>query len=311
MSLYGQQIGRQPIRAGMHSYFRGPQQVNINHKEVTYNNFGGMGYDTGIWGGYGGYDCGGGMSKGEKLMVALGAILGIGGAVAGAFINDGSKPKDTDSSDSNDTVQELKKQLLEQDKEHKKKLQEMSERHQKQIDEMLETARASKAQQTKQTSTAEVTEHTTGAREVAGKDKTTPYTVTAKKNDDGTYTGDTGYNIVAGKYKSADGKPLTNSEIKAIASEIFQGKALPTGEIHLPNTVTVNGNTYNIDPKGEVRPSTYTLDNHQIYQSSARQEGSKWIATLDGKDLDGEYSTEAEAKEAAEKEAAKLKESDK
>lgn len=299
MSLYGQQIGRQPIRAGMHSYFRGPQQVNIYHKEVRNIYNGGMSPMS--YGGYGNYGyCDPGLSTGAKWMLGLGAVSSIGGAILGAIYGDNTGGNDThvEEKQKNDTQPSGGTPLTKEDVEDivNNILQSQSAKEKKQADEI-----------TKLKEQAKNYNYSAGAREVAVNNETTPYTVTAKKNDNGTYTGDTGYNIVAGKYKSSDGKPLTNAEIKAIAQEIFKGKALPTGEIQLPNSVKVNGKTYNIDPKGEVKPSTYSLGKHEVYQGSARQEGSKWIATLNGKDLEGEYKTEAEAKAAAEAEGAKQK----
>lgn len=300
MSSYGQQIGRQPIRAGMHSYFRGPQQVNIYHKEVRNIYNGGMSPMS--CGGYGNYGyCDPGLSTGAKWMIGLGAISSIGGAILGAIYGDNGGGNDThvEEKQKNDAQPAGGTPLTREDVEDivNNILQSQSAKEKKQAEEVAKLKEQSQNNYN----------YTAGAREVPGKNETTTYTVTAKNNGNGTYTGDTGYNIVAGKYKSADGKPLTNAEIKAIASKIFEGKALKVGDVELPNTVEVNGKTYNIDPKGEVKPSTYTLGNHEVYQGSARQEGSKWIPTLDGKDLEGEYATEAEAKAAAEAEGAKKK----
>ena len=153
-----------------------------------------------------------------------------------------------------------------------------------------------------------------GAREVKDKPSTTSYTVRGTKNSDGTVTGDTGYNIVAGLYKGPGGKALTSTQISAIANKIFDGKALKVGDIELPNTVEVDGQTFSLDETktktiedmhNSITTQTYGLAKHDIYQSGAKQQGSHWIATLNGQDLPGQYNTEAEAKAAAEEEGKK------
>lgn len=139
-----------------------------------------------------------------------------------------------------------------------------------------------------------------GARQLQG--GTTSFTVEAKKLANGQYEGHTGYNIVAAMYLTDDGKSLSSTDIKAICAELFKGKALATGNLELPNTIEVNGKTYIINKEAkpeEVKKSTYGLANIAVHQSGARQEAGKWIGTIDGKDIEGEYNTEQEAIAAA------------
>ena len=57
--------------------------------------------------------------------------------------------------------------------------------------------------------------------------------------------GDNPYNIVMGKYKRADGKPMTHKDIMALRNDIFgANKGLKQGKIQLPDTKNVNGVDY-------------------------------------------------------------------
>ena len=57
--------------------------------------------------------------------------------------------------------------------------------------------------------------------------------------------GDNPYNIVMGKYKRADGKAMSHSDIMALRNDIFgKNKGLKQGNIQLPDTKTVNGVDY-------------------------------------------------------------------
>lgn len=301
----GHPIGRQPFRPGQWSRYQSSGSINIYHKEV-HNNYGGIfPMNYGMYGNYGYYgNYNPGLTAGEKWMLALGGIGAIGGAILGALnpaenqkVEDPKTPareeKADDPANTNPTNGLTKDDIREI---VQNEIAKVSKEHQKALDEIARMKEAAKEKYPTQN------DYVSGAREVKT-EKTTTYTVKATKNADGTITGDTGYNIVAGKYKSKDGTPLTNSEIKAIASQIFDGKALKVGTIELPNEIEVNGKTYLINPEGEVKPSTYTLGNHDVYQSGAKQVGSYWIATLNGKDLEGQYATEAEAKAAADKAA--------
>lgn len=141
---------------------------------------------------------------------------------------------------------------------------------------------------------------TVGARQLQG--GTTSFTVQAKKLENGQYEGHTGYNIVAGMYQTQDGKKLNSTDILAICDKLFGGKALATGNLELPNTIEINGKTYQINPDAkaeDVQKTTYGLADIAVHQSGARQEGGKWVGTIDGKDIAGQYDTEEEAIAAA------------
>ena len=65
------------------------------------------------------------------------------------------------------------------------------------------------------------------------------------KNGNTLIKGDNPYNIVMGKYKRADGKPMTHKDIMALRNDIFgANKGLKQGKIQLPDTKSVNGVDY-------------------------------------------------------------------
>ena len=65
------------------------------------------------------------------------------------------------------------------------------------------------------------------------------------KNGNTLIKGDNPYNIVMGKYKRADGKPMTHKDIMALRNDIFgANKGLKQGKIQLPDTKNVNGVDY-------------------------------------------------------------------
>ena len=65
------------------------------------------------------------------------------------------------------------------------------------------------------------------------------------KNGNTLIKGDNPYNIVMGKYKRADGKPMTHKDIMALRNDIFGvNKGLKQGKIQLPDTKSVNGVDY-------------------------------------------------------------------
>lgn len=297
----GHPIGWQPRRPGTLRAFHGGGSINIYHKEV-HNNYGVMFPMPNYGYAYGYYDTG--LTKGEKWgiglaggLMALGAGLGIYNAITGNKENQSTvEQPQTKTVDNTAQLEEQTKQLEEENSKLKK-----------QIQDMMTIKEQSDAYQQQQNYNA-------GAREVKDKPSTTSYTVRGSKNSDGTVTGDTGYNIVAGLYKGPDGKALTSTQIKAIADKVFDGKSLKVGDIELPNTVKVGEQTFTLDETktktiedmhNSVATQTYGLANHDIYQSGAKQQGSHWIATLNGKDLPGQYNTEAEAKAAAEAEGKK------
>ena len=297
----GHPIGWQPRRPGTLRAFHGGGSINIYHKEV-HNNYGAMFPMPNYGYAYGSYDTG--LTKGEKWgiglaggLMALGAGLGIYNAITGNKENQNTveQPK-TETVDNAAQLEEQTKQLEEENSKLKK-----------QIQDIMTIKEQSDAYQQQQ-------KYNVGAREVKDKPSTTSYTVRGTKNSDGTVTGDTGYGIVAGLYKGPGGKALTSTQISAIANKIFDGKALKVGDIELPNTVEVDGQTFSLDETKtksiedmhrNVTQPNYSLANHDIYQSGAKQQGSHWIATLNGQDLHGQDNTEAEAKAAAEEEGKK------
>lgn len=297
----GHPIGWQPRRPGTLRAFHGGGSINIYHKEV-HNNYGVMFPMPNYGYAYGYYDTG--LTKGEKWgiglaggLMALGAGLGIYNAITGNKENQSTvEQPQTKTVDNTAQLEEQTKQLEEENSKLKK-----------QIQDMMTIKEQSDAYQQQQNYNA-------GAREVKDKPSTTSYTVRGSKNSDGTVTGDTGYNIVAGLYKGPGGKALSSTQISTIANKIFDGKALKVGDIELQNTVKVGEQTFTLDETKtktiedmhkSVATQTYGLANHDIYQSGAKQQGSHWIATLNGKDLPGQYNTEAEAKAAAEAEGKK------
>lgn len=61
------------------------------------------------------------------------------------------------------------------------------------------------------------------------------------KNGNPITLGDNPYNIVLGKYKRADGKPMTHDDIMAVRNKIFgENKGLKQGTIQLPDEVTID-----------------------------------------------------------------------
>lgn len=69
--------------------------------------------------------------------------------------------------------------------------------------------------------------------------------------------GDNPYNVTMGKYKRADGKPMTHKEILALRNEIFgKGKGLKQGKIELLDRVPLNGVEYVYNKDGNVKLGT-------------------------------------------------------
>ena len=275
------------VRAGTLRWNYNPQQ-NIVIKK-TINNYGPMfpmpnyNYNTEL-------------TKGEKWMLGLSgaaAALGIGlsiyNAVTGNNTEKVSTPPVADTPPASEPAQDITDEVAER--------QRQSEEKQRAESEALKQASEEYQRQNS---------YIAGAREIQTIGTST-YKVRSKKLPDGKVAGDVGYNIVAGKYKNADGKPLTDTEIRAITREIFKGQALSAGDIELPNSITVGGKTYTYDKNGTVKEVTYEISDKggQLYQSGAKQVGSYWVATLNGKDLEGQYESEELAKAAAEAEGAK------
>lgn len=303
----GHPIGRQPFMTGQWSGYRGGGSINIYHKEV-HNNYGGAIFpmNYGMYGNYGYYNPG--LTAGEKWMLALGGIGAIGGGILGALSPQSeevqTEQKETPKQDNSEFEATIKAQKAENEKLENeiKKLEAENKKMAKQMEDIIAAKKASQEYE------AEKASYTIGTKEIKTQ-TTTPFTVNAKKEEDGTVTGHTGYNIIAGMYQTKDKQALTGTEIKAIAKEIFGNKALKAGEIQLPNEITVNGTTYFINPDGKdkVKEVKYELAKHEVYQSGAKQEGSQWKALLNGQELDGLYNTQQEAEEAAKAEGEKLK----
>lgn len=294
----GHPIGRQPFRPGQWSRYQGGGSINIYHKEV-HNNYGGAMFpmmNYGMYGNYGYYDTG--LTKGEKWMLALGGIGAIGGAILGAFTGgqekiDGTLPQ---SDDSNAEIQELKEtneELEEQIKELQAKKAQLLKQKSDEVQKMKDLSHQLYNPDAEEVKTEETTTYTIDKSESLG---------------NGKYKGETGYGIVKYMYKGPNGEELTHDEIIAIANEIFGDKAIAPGNIELKNTIVVNNKTYSIKnpderPKDKIK-SEYSLKEHQIYEGTAKQYGSYWVATINGKPLkeDGkikQFTSEADAEEYA------------
>lgn len=298
MSLYGQQIGRQPFRPGQWSRYQGH-----SHKTYVQNNFyfGGGSIWGGGYGNYGNYynqGCYGdtGMSKGAKWMLGLGGAATLLGTVLG-FLGLGKKDK---VAPQNEQVQ-----------------------YSQQRQEVQQTTEPER-----RTTTEPLTDEVT-APPPAKKPVTSPlvYTPDAKKIEDVTekehsYTvrsqivngqrqSDNPYNIVMALYKRPDGKQMTHSEIMAVRNQIFgTNVGLKVGEIKLPDTVTVTVNNinykykYNENAKPEdVKLGDFKNDGNMSFydqKPSTKKVGEKWVALVNGQVFDNKtYPDEESARKAA------------
>ena len=330
--------GRQHLIAGHPRRTPMPRMVNINIEKQNY--YGMMPMNGFYQANYcqHAYGCdNGGMGTLGKIMMGVGLLGGIAGAIWGGA-EDGaggvdSKPqlsaeqqemlqKQQEAIDAlKENVEQLTQQLIEQTKNKR------SDNHNAEVDEVA----ALKAKQQPVTTGEVPPQYADGAegaqgvegaegvedknkaqaeigtKKVDGETTTFTFNVSASKNKDGTVTGYTGYNIVAGLYKDTDGNALTHSEIKAIAEEIFQGKALPKGDIHLPKEIDVGGKTYKIADGAKqenVKTSTYELaQNATMFTSTARKENDHWVGLVNGEPIEGQFDSEEAAKAAAEKAA--------
>lgn len=304
--------GRQVLIAGHPRRTPWPNQVNINVNKQTYINMPGPMYYPA-----GGCCEGGGMSTLGKILMGVGFTSAIAGGILGG-LSDGKGDVKTPAEGSGLTPEQQK--LLDEQQKAIDELKQQNEALQDQLAELNKEKKAkakeaqdaaiAQAKAAAQAQQAQQTPPEIGAEKIEEKPTTTTFTVKASKTENGKYKGHTGYNIVAGMYKGPDGKPLTHSEIMDLAREIFKGKPLPTGDISLPNEVTVNGKTYSINPEAkqeDVKMAEYEIvsGNHELFQSGAQKAGEHWVGTIDGKAIDGEYKTEEEAKAAAQKEAEK------
>lgn len=283
------------LRAGLHGVRRPSGSVNIFHKETTINNFGG-----GFMMDYGYYDTG--LTKGQKWGLGIAGVLGGIGAILSAIFGAKTETKGNAKEPENTESQELKDQL--------EQLKKDNEALEEQIRDLTDDLKAKKTEDPQQVQTPQTSRKSVAdAEEVKQEPQYAEFNVTAKKIGDNLYRGYTGYNIVAAKYKSEDGTPLTHSEVMSICDNIFKGKALPTGKINLPLEIEVNGKKYTYDknvPDENVKPSEYSLKNYETYKSSAVAVGSKYAPTVDGKRVGSTlYETRDEAVKAAEDEIAK------
>lgn len=291
----GHPIGRQPFKAGQWSGYRGGGSINIYHKEVHNN------YTT------------------PKLRMDYGIYGGYFQGIASPFMyaqqysmpnyygyQEPIQAQNPETPANNDSKYEAAiKSLKEENQKLSSDIKKLEAENSRMSQQFLDSIKAKEASQAYQ---AEKASYTIGTKEVKTQ-KTTPFTVNAKKLEDGTVEGHTGYNIIAGMYQTKDKQSLNDTQIRAIVKEIFGNKALKVGEIQLPNEITANGTTYFINPDGKdkVKEVKYELAKHEVYQSGAKQEGSQWKALLNGQELDGLYNTQQEAEEAAKAEGEKLK----
>ncbi len=333
-------IGRQPLRAGLHRPL--PRNSVVNLKYTQINNYGNMFPMGGMYGG--GYDYGcQGSSKGIGALgwIGLGTSL-VGSILAGIF---GKKSEEVDETggggnpdakgagepeNNQPAVNPDIKALTEENSKLKDRLSELEkivkasqERENPSVrngddddddtvnnDDTINNNNNNDDVDGNGNGNGNTPARKAGAEHVAG--TTFTYNVRGKKLSATQGQGDTGYNIVAGLYTTAEGKPLTSAEVKAICKELFKGNALKTGALELPRTVTVNGKEYSVSEdktksdeamyKSVGAEVTFNFNNNlKIHKSGATKVGDHWVATVDGKRLEGQYATEKEALEAAKK----------
>lgn len=297
MSLYGQQIGRQPFRPGQWSRYQGH-----SHKTYVQNNFyfGGGSIWGGGYGNYGNYynqGCYGdtGMSKGAKWMLGIGGAATLLGTVLG-FLGLGKKDK------VDNQTEQVQQQTVQQ----------------RPVTERRETTRPIEPRNT----APSVTEKPTTAPLVYTPDAKKVEDITKKEHSytvrsqlvNGQRQSDNPYNIVMALYQRPDGKKMTHSEIMAVRNQIFgTNVGLKVGEIKLPDTVTVNGieYKYNENAKPEdVKLGDYKNDGKMSFyeqKPSTQKVGEKWVALVNGQDIGGSYPDEASAMKAATDKANELK----
>lgn len=287
--------GPQPLRVGLHSWRRPQGSINIYHKETNINNFGSiwsMPYNYGY--------CDPGLSKGAKWGLGITGVLGLATTFVTAFMGSkGGKGGGTEEVTADQTTVKPQTQVTRPEVSDDVKVTE-------------EPADTNPVTQTVKPDETEKPETTAApvadAIEIKQEEQFATFKVEGKKTGDNLYTGHTGYNIVAAKYKSEDGKALTHGEIMAICQEIFEGKSLPTGEIKLPLEVEAGGKKYTYDknvPDDAVKPSTYKLANISTYKSDAAKVGSQWAPTVDGERIgDKLFDSKDDALKAAEAEIA-------
>ena len=159
----------------------------------------------------------------------------------------------------------------------------------------------------------------------------TPVTITSTvhTNDCKVIPGETTwFEVARGMYTGANGAALTKDDIKAIytalraqyvdGGHVVNGQVydknnnlvdvsnmdLPKGFVKLPDTITVDGKTYNYNPNGTVTPSSYSTNNSNITRAGAfsavKTSDNKWEPTINGHTYGGgHYDSKNEAINAA------------
>lgn len=306
---FGTTHGRTVLTPGHLRRTPPPTNLNINiHKENYYN----MGMP--MYGGYGCHDCndGGGMSTFSKILLGVGGLGAIAGGIIGALNGNEDGAGGTGKTETPDAelspemqaiIDDMNKALKEQAERSEQQIKDLQE----QLKQLNEKKKANQNDEIARLKEESNKKYNISSEKVEEKKTTTTFNVKASKTSNGKVTGHTGYNIVAGMYTGPNGEALTETEIKALAKEIFKGKALPTGDIELPNEVTINGKTYKIssDPNADdkVKMDTYDIAQHQIFESTAEKVGEHWIGKINGKPIEGEFKTKEAAEEAARKQA--------
>ena len=155
----------------------------------------------------------------------------------------------------------------------------------------------------------------------------TPVTVTSTvhTNDCPVTPGETTwFEVARGMYTGANGAALTKDDIKAIytalraqyvdGGHVVNGQVydknnklvdvsnmdLPKGVVKLPDTITVDGKTYNYNKDGKVTPSSYSTNNSNITRAGAfsavKTSDNKWEPTINGHTYGGgHYDSKDEA----------------
>ena len=134
----------------------------------------------------------------------------------------------------------------------------------------------------------------------------------------------TWFEVARGMYTGANGAALTKDDIKAIytalraqyvdGGHVVNGQVydknnklvdvsnmdLPKGVVKLPDTITVDGKTYNYNKDGKVTPSSYSTNNSNITRAGAfsavKTSDNKWEPTINGHTYGGgHYDSKDEA----------------
>lgn len=265
MSLYGQQIGRQPFRPGQWSRYQ-----DHSHKTYVQNNFYGSVFGGGNSGCANNSSCcgDGGGDKAFKWMMGLGIGTTLLGGILGAFGIGRDKEVDNGGGD--------------------KEPAEVKDRSDLNTKTKKETPKTEKQEMLDPTGTF-------GARKFTNTETlSVPYEV---------QKGDNPYEVIKGKYTNSDGTPISHSDALAIARSVFEGKGLKAGTIQLDKTITLGGKTFTYNAAGKVTPGEVKDVKLSYYESSGAKQISKdeWAPVVDEEVSTERYGTEQEAKAVAEK----------